>query len=186
MKPLDKRIWQRPLLACFLIASFLIFTRPAMAIRNAENQDVRALLSLASQQASALDYDADQMQSLLRNDVSWQTHGAMLASVKEHVNQLSRTMAKLQTERSEASTWQQRSIDRVMPLLRELSENTTAAIEHINANQNRPVSGYYSEYLDSNAENAHEMAQIISETIQYGHTRDKMEKLEDQLSSPRS
>jgi hypothetical protein len=95
-------------------------------------------------------------------------------------------MAKLQAERSEATTWQQKAIDRTVPLLRELSENSTAAIEHINSNQVRPVSGYYADYLDSNAENAHEIARIISETIQYGHTRDKLEKLEAQLSAPRS
>ena len=69
----------------------------------------------------------------------------------------------------------------MVPLLRELAENTTAAINHINKNQGRPVSGYYSDYLDENAETAHDLNRIISATIEYGHIRDKLEKLEDKI-----
>jgi len=169
-------------LAFMLLLTSLVLVNRAMAVQNAENQDVRDLLALAAQQSASLDYDADQMQSLLHNDVAWQTHATLLESVKEHVNQLSHTIAKLQAERSQASTWQQKGIDRVVPLLRELAENTNAAINHINKNQARPVSGYYSEYLDENAETAHDLNRIISATIEYGHTRDKLEKLEEQIS----
>jgi hypothetical protein len=177
---------RRPVLLAFmLLLTSLIIVNRAMAIQNAENQDVRDLLSLAAQQSASLDYDADQMQSLLHSDLSWQAHATLLASVKEHVNQLGRTIAKLQAERSQASTWQQKGIDRVLPLMRELAENTTAAINHLNKNQARPVSGYYSEYLDENAETAHELNRIISATIEYGHTRDKLEKLE-QVIQPSS
>ena len=169
------------LLVVVLLPTALIIVNRAMALRNAENQDVRDLLSLAAQQSASLDYDADQMQSLLHNDAAWQTHATLLESVKKHVNQLSRTTAKLQAERSEASVWQQKGIDRVVPLLRELAENTTAAINHLNKNKGRPVSGYYSDYLDENAETAHDLNRIISATIEYGHTRDKLERLEEQI-----
>jgi hypothetical protein len=169
------------MLALMLLATSLMIVNRAVALRNAENQGVRDLLSLAAQQSASLDYDADQMQSLLHSDAAWQTHATLLESVKVHVNQLSLTVAKLQAERSEASTWQQKGIDRVVPLLRELAENTTAAINHINKNQGRPVSGYYSEYLDENAETAHDLNRIISATIEYGHLRNKLEKLEEQI-----
>ncbi len=173
---------RRPvLLALMFLLTLPFMANRAMALQNAENQDVRALLSLAAQQSAALDYDADQMQGLLQNDASWQTQATLLTSVKEHVNQLGRTIAKLQAERSEASTWQQRGIDRLLPLLRELAENTTAAINHLNKNQGRPVSGNYAEYLDDNADMAHELNQVISATVQYGHTRTKLEKQEEQI-----
>jgi hypothetical protein len=170
-----------PLLWAFMLLTLPFMAKRAMAIQNAENQDVRNLLSLAAQQSAALDYDADQMQSLLRSDVSWQTHATLLATVKEHVNQLGHTIAKLEAERSEASTWQQKGVDRVLPLLRELAENTTAAINHLNKNQTRPVSGYYADYLDENAETAHDLNRIITATIEYGHIRGKLEKLEEQI-----
>ena len=72
-------------------------------------------------------------------------------------------------------------VDRVVPYLRELAENTTAAINHINNNQTRPVSGYYSDYLDENAETAHDLKRIITATIEYGHVRGKLDKLEEQI-----
>lgn len=172
---------RRQVLAFMLLAASLVIVNRAMALKNAENQNVRDLLSLAAQQSASLDYDADQMQSLLHSDAVWQTHATLLESVKGHVNQLSRTVAKLQAERSEASTWQQKGIDRVVPLLRELAENTTAAIYHINKNQTRPVSGYYADYLDENAETAHDLNRIITATIEYGHIRGKLEKLEEQI-----
>lgn len=168
------------LLALLLLPTYLMMANRAMGLQNAD-QDVRDLLSLAAQQSASLDYDADQMQSLLHNDVAWQTHASLLESVKEHVNQLSRTIAKLEAERSQASTWQQKGVDRVVPLLRELSENTTAAINHLDKNQARPVSGYYADYLDENAETAHDLNRIISATIEYGHMRNKLEKLEEQI-----
>ena len=172
----------RLMLLVFMFLAILPFmANQAMGLQNAENQDVRSLLSLAAQQSAALDYDADQMQGLLRSDVSWQTHATQLSAVKEHVNQLSRTIAKLQAQRGEASTWQQRGIDRLLPLLRELVENTTDAINHLNKNQIRPVSGNYAEYLDDNADMAHQLNQVISATVQYAHTRTKLEKLEEQI-----
>ena len=172
---------RRHVLALMLLPTSLMVVNRAMALKNAENQDVRDLLSLAAQQSAALDYDADQMQSLLHNDVAWQTHAILLQLVKGHVNQLSRTIAKLEAERSEASVWQQKGVDRVLPLLRELAENTTAAINHVNANQARPVSGYYADYLDENAETAHDLNRIITATIEYGHLRGKLEKYEEQI-----
>ena len=78
-----------------LLPPSLIIVNRAMALRNGENQDVRDLLSLAAKQSASLDYDADQMQSLLHSDVAWQTHATLLESVKGHVNQLSVTIDKL-------------------------------------------------------------------------------------------
>jgi ketosteroid isomerase-like protein len=158
-----------------------MMVRRAEALENAENQDVRGLLNKAADQASVLDYDADQMTGLLHSDVSWQTHATMLTAVKAHVNNLGQTIAKLQAERSQASTLQRQAIDRSVPLLRELASNTTDAIEHLNRNQIRPVSGDYPEYLDANADTAHELARLIETTVEYGHTRTKLERLQDEI-----
>ena len=64
-----------------------------------------------------LDYDADQMTGLSRSDMSWQAHATMLNEVKAHVNDLGKTIAKLEAERSQASPLQQQAIDRSAPLL---------------------------------------------------------------------
>ena len=166
-----------------LLSVFTCFmmVRRAEALENAENQDVRSLLNKASDQASVLHYDADQMTGLLHSDVSWQRHATMLNEVKAHVNDLGRTIAKLEAERSQASPLQRQAIDRSVPLLRELASNTTDAIEHLNKNQIRPVSGDYPEYLDANADTAHELSRLIDTTVEYGHSKTKLERLRDEI-----
>ena len=91
---------RRHMMAFMLLPVSLIIVNRAMALQNAENQDVRNLLLLAARQSASLDYDADQMQSLLHSDAVWQTHATLLDQVKGHVNQLSVTIAKLQAEQS--------------------------------------------------------------------------------------
>jgi hypothetical protein len=102
------------------------------------------------------------MTSLLHNDVSWESHAAMLSRIKDHVNNTGRIVAKLQEEREEASPWQQQAIDRMVPMLKEIAANTSAAIEHLNQNHERPGTPDYAEYLQQNADTSHELADMIS------------------------
>jgi hypothetical protein len=165
-----------------LVLVFLVTARRAEALENAENQDVRALLDKGADQASALDYDADQMTEFLHNPtLSWQIQADMLNQIKTHVNALGRTIAKLETERSQGNAVQQEAIDRAVPLLRELGKNTTEAIDHINRDQNHPVSGHYPEYLDANADTAHELNRLVQATVEYSHSKTKLNKLQQEI-----
>jgi hypothetical protein len=162
-----------------LISSPLI--ERVSAVKNAENADVQDLLYQAREEAVGLDRDADEMQTLVRSDFDWRTHADYLERVKEHINRLGAITQKLEAERDKASPWQQETIDRVVPLLRELATNTTNAINHLNQNQIRPVSGDYPTWLHENANTAHELATIISDTIEYGRARTRLQQLEEQL-----
>ena len=168
--------------ALVFVLAFLVTGRPAEALANAENQDVRALLNHAADQASVLDYDADQMTGYLHTPtLGWQVQANMLNQVREHVNALGKTIARLEAERSQGNTVQQQAIDRAIPLLRDLEKNTTDAIDHINRDQNRPVSGHYPEYLDANADTAHELNRLIQATVEYGHTKTKLDRLQQEV-----
>src|SRR4030088_3078291 len=153
----------------------------ATSQNNEENTVVTRLLADARDKAAVLSRDADEMEALTRSDVSWQTHAVMLTTIKEHVNDLARTIEKHNTSRSSASPWQQQAIDRVMPLMKDLAANTTAAINHLNENKLRPTTGSYPEYLKENAETAHELSDMISSFVRYGDTRARLEKLEQRL-----
>src|SRR5438045_899421 len=73
------------------------------------------------------------------------------------------------------------TIDRIVPLLKELAANTTAAINHVNQNRTRPTTPDYAEYLRANAETAHQLSDIISNFVQYGETRAKLNRLEQKI-----
>jgi DNA repair ATPase RecN len=154
--------------------------------RKAPNADVAAELDAAKAEAAELARDADEMTALIRNDVSWESHADALTRIKEHVNNMGKIVAKLESERDEASPWQQQAIDRMTPMLKEIADNTTAAIEHLNANHARPVSGNYKDYLEQNADTSHELADMVSSFEQYDRTRTRLERLQDKLESPSS
>jgi hypothetical protein len=159
----------------------------AWAIRNAENSDVQDLLYQAREEAVGLDNDADQMEVLVRSEVDWTTHADQLSLVASHVNRLAGIIDKLQSEREKGSPWQQDAIDRITPLLREVSSNTTTAIQYLNSNQAiRPAGRNYATWLRENAESAHELALLISDTIKYGQTKSRLEKLAGELSVNKS
>jgi hypothetical protein len=145
------------------------------------NAEVAAQLDAAKVEASELARDADDMTALVHNDTSWQSHADTLNRIADHVNNMGKILEKLQSERDEASPWQQQAIDRMVPLLKDIAANTTAAIEHLNKNQIRPVSGDYKDYLEQNADTAHELADTISAFDKYGRTRAKLEELQDKI-----
>jgi hypothetical protein len=163
------------------VSMLFLFSTPLSAQKQ-ENPEVTQLLADAREKAAELSRDADEMEALIRTDVSWQTHAAMLESVKEHVNQLGRIAAQLEQKRDQASPWQQQAIDRMLPVLKELAANTTAAINHLNENKNRPLqTSSYPQYLSENAQAAHNLADMISSFVKYGESRAKVEKLEQKL-----
>jgi hypothetical protein len=171
------------LAAVALMASILLLACPVLlAVESAEeNPRVTQLLSEAREKAAGLSRDADEMESLTRSEVSWQTHASMLETMKEDVNDMGKIVERLQASRGSASQWQRQAIDRMVPLLKELASNTTAAINHLNQERARPTTGEYADYLRQNAETARELSDMVSSFVQYDQTRAKLEKLEQKL-----
>jgi len=65
--------------------------------------------------------------------------------------------------------------------VRELATNTTAAINQLNQNITRPTTPDYAEYLRENADTARQLADSISNFVEYGQTRARMEQPEQKL-----
>src|ERR1700730_15026479 len=122
-----------------LIASMLFLFSTPLSAQKQENPEVTKLLADARDKAAELSRDADEMESLIGTDVSWQTHAVMLESVKEHVNQLGRIAAQLEQKRGAPTQWQLQAIDRMLPVVKELAANTSAAINHLIENKTRPL-----------------------------------------------
>src|SRR3979411_3534190 len=111
----------------------------ATSQNNEENTEVTRLLADARDKAAVLSRDADEMEALTRSDVSWQTHAAMLDTMKEDVNDLAKSVEKLNAARDSASSWQRQAIDRMMPLMKELASKTTPAINHLKEEPTPPT-----------------------------------------------
>jgi NTP pyrophosphatase (non-canonical NTP hydrolase) len=170
------------LLLAIAVFALTIFPPSARSVQHKPpSAEVSKQLDSAKQQAFELARDADEMTGLLNSDVSWQSHADVLNRIRDHVNNMGMIVEKLESERDEASPWQQQAIDRMVPLLKEIASNTTAAIEHLNQNHLRPVSQDYKDYIQQNADTAHELADMISSFERYDRTRTRLEKLQDKI-----
>ena len=146
----------------------LLFPLPVAAyIARPESQQLTQLLSDANDEARELAEDAEEMQTLILNDTNWVTHALMLAKVKGHVDNMALIIDKLSKTQTSGSELQEQAIKQMLPLVKELSANTTAAINYLNRNKARPVSDSYTQYLDKNAETARQLSSIITSLLEY-------------------
>jgi hypothetical protein len=160
----------------------LLFQGPLEAyVTRPENQQLTDLLSDASNEALELASDAAEMQTLTLNDTNWVTHALMLASVKGHVDNMALLIDKLTKAQKSGSELQEQAVEQMLPLVKELSANTTAAINYLNRNKARPISDSYTQYLNKNAETARQLSSIISSLLEYQKGMADIERLRSKL-----
>jgi hypothetical protein len=160
----------------------LLFRVPLEAnITRPESQQLTDLLSDASNEALELASDAAEMQSLISNDTNWVTHELMLAKVKERVDNMALIIEKLSKAQKSGSELQEQAVEQMLPLVKELSANTTAAINYLKRNKVRPISDSYTQYLNKNAETARQLSSIITSLLEYQKSMADIEKLRSRL-----
>lgn len=149
-----------------------------------DSEQVNQLLSDAKTQAFQLREDASTMETYTRSNVTWQSHAAAVSQMKEHINAAGRTLAKLDDARKTASPWQATAIDRIKPLLKEIATNTENVIAYINKNPARLSTNEYRDYIESNSDEASALAGLIADFVNYGNTKNRLERLTDKLELP--
>jgi hypothetical protein len=149
-----------------------------------DSEQVSKLLSGAKTMAYQLREDAATMESYTRIDMSWASHAETVTQIKEHINALARQEAKLKEARSMASPWQKTAIDRINPFLDELGGYTSAVIEHINGNHSAHTMAEYKDYLEANSDYASDLAAMISDFVDYGKAKQRMERMGGKLEVP--
>jgi hypothetical protein len=165
-------------------AGFFVFSAAINAATTPDSEQVSKLLSEAKTMAFQLKEDAVTMESFTRMNVSWESHAAAINQIKDHINELVRQEAKLKDAKSAGSRWQQTAIARITPFLDELTGYTYAVIEHINGEvKHTPTE--YKDYLEANADYATDLAAMIADFVDYGNTKDRMQRLADKLEIPK-
>jgi hypothetical protein len=165
-----------------LVVPLLLQLPVAASIARPESQQLAQLLSDANDEAHELAEDAEETQTLIFNDTNWVTHALMLAKVKGHVDNMALIIEKLRKTQNSGSELQEQAVEQMLPLVKELSANTTAAINYLNQNKARPVSDSYTRYLDKNAETARELSSMITSLLEYQKSMAEIEKLRSKLA----
>jgi len=169
----------------FLLAAFLFVVRPALAGGPAkDSDDVSKLLSQVKSEAIELQYDTSIMESFTRSNLAWESHSGKISQIKEHVNNLGKTLTKLNDARNTASPWQEQAIDRITPLMKDLAENVSATIRRLDENKNHLQNPEYKDYLLANHEMTTEVVNLVSDYVEYGKAKAKVERLAERLETP--
>ena len=149
-----------------------------------ENPQLKQLLADANDEAFELARDATNTQMLIRTDENWVDHALMLTKVKGHVDNLALIIEKLNKAQNSGSELQKQAVEQMLPLVKQLSANTTAAINYLKQSKTRPTSDTYTQYLEKNAETAHQLSSMISSLIDYEKSMTEIEKLRSKLGVP--
>jgi len=166
-----------------IVAGVLAASSTAWAATAGDSEQVTKLLSEAKTMAFQLKEDAAAMEGFTRMKVSWETNSAAINQIRDHVNALERQEAKLQEVKGEASPWQRAAIDRITPFLDELAGYTAAIIEHLNGDKKHTIDEY-NDYLEANADYASDLAAMIGDFVNYGVTKQRVERLGAKLEVP--
>lgn len=166
-----------------LAGGFVTSSTARAASATFDSEQVSKLLSEAKTTAFQLKEDAGIMESFTRMNVSWQSHAAAINQIKDHINALGQQAMKLKAARDTASPWQKAAIDRINPFLDELGGYTTAVIEHINGDKRHTLEEY-KDYLEANADYASDLAAMIGDFVDYGNSRQRVDRLGTKLEIP--
>ena len=177
------KIVRRQTIAALIVLLPLLFPLTVYATTD-ENPQLTKLLAEANDETFELARDATNTQMLIRTDENWVDHALMLTKVKGHVDNLALIIEKLNKAQNSGSELQKQAVEQMLPLVKQLSANTTAAINYLKQSKTRPVSDTYTRYLEKNAETAHQLSSIISSLIDYETGMTEIEKLRSKLEAP--
>jgi hypothetical protein len=168
-----------------ILATMVLFTfqSPLLAgVARSDSQELETLLEQASDEARELAFDAEDLQTLIVSDQNWLTHTLKLAKMKGHVENMALIVDKLAKTQRSGSELQEQAVERILPLVKELQDNTTAAMNYLNQNKDRPVSDAYKEYLEKNAETARQLSDMISALDDYEKSMTEINRIRSKLT----
>ena len=125
---------------------------PAVYGQSKDSAEVSGFFSEAKSEAVQLKHDAEELKSFTRSNLHWKTHAAKVEEIKQHVNKSGELLAKMQNARSTASPWQQQTIDRIEPMLKDIAATVETTIAHLSKQPQQLQTAPYKEYVDANAE----------------------------------
>lgn len=171
------------LLTC-AVAGIVGISPALKAADSPDSEAVTKLLADAKTQSYEISVDASTLDSFLLSNMDWRTHATELTRMKEDINKAAKTVTALVNSRSQASPWQATAIDRILPFMKEIASDTTAAIDYLNKNQSKLQMKEYKDYADANSNTSQELATLIAHFVDYGSHKSRYESLKKSLEIP--
>jgi len=167
-----------------MVAGIVCISPALKAADMPDSEAVTKLLGDAKTQSYEVSVDATTLSSYLLSNLDWRTHATELTRMKEDINKTAKTVTALVNAKSQASPWQATAIDRIVPFMREIASDTTAAIEYLNKNQSKLQMKEYKDYAEANSGTSQELATLIGHFVDYGNHKNRYDSLKKSLELP--
>jgi len=129
--------------------------------------------------ASEMCYHADILNSFTPNkQLSWQSHAEKLHALKDHVNEMGRSLEQLEAMRPMANGTQALAIEHARPHLAAVARNLTEAIELLNENRRNVYWGDYSEAVSDVYSHADALHGKLDAILDYEKAKGRLERME--------
>jgi hypothetical protein len=178
------KVVSRITLGLFLGALGFVVSTAYGAQTSKDSKEVSAILAEVKTEAIQLSHDADELKLFTHSTLAWESHARKVEQIRDHVNNAGKSLSKLNNARENGSPWQQQAIDRISPLLKELAVNVTSTIEHLSQKPVLLQTGLYADYVAANYELASNLAELVSDYVDYGRSKAKSEELATKLETP--
>lgn len=145
----------------------------------AEQEEINRLFQQISANAAIAGKHADQLESFTRvgSRLNQETHAAELMGAKHAVNAMGSDLWRLQELRPSALPWQQAVIGRIEPVMVDIADHATSAIEQLGGGRVPHPAGYREAVLNMYAA-AGQVRNIISVNLGYAEAREKLNRLD--------
>jgi hypothetical protein len=144
---------------------------------------INELLEEVRMEAAQLDVDAEALLFMDRSPLFRQAHMQQLNTIRTHINEIGKLEQRMQEERASGSAWQQRALDQVRPLLQQMADNLTQAIEHYNRTRHASHIGPYADYLQANADLASRLRAMVNDAVQYAKAKSEFDARSAKMAS---
>jgi hypothetical protein len=167
-------------MSALLVAGIAGMSPSLKAAKGADTLNpVLRLLSEAQTNSSQISVD---WKSCVRQPNSnWTRDAGEIARMKDDINAAAKTILSLNDFRNQASPSQAATIDQIVPVMEELADHATDAIEYLSGNQTRLTDKEYRKYLEANSDTSSRLAGLITQLVEFGNGRDKFENAKRML-----
>ncbi|KAA6460960.1 hypothetical protein DYQ86_11840 [Acidobacteria bacterium AB60] len=163
----------------------LLLLSPGLApAQNADSSDINQLLNEIKTHAVLAEDDAQTLDAYTRSNTSTESHADRLRQVKVHTNDLIEDFNRMKELRPFGSPWQQEAIDRIQPLLQQMSSHLRATLNYYKENRHLVQMPPYRSYIKSNRQYITRATRLISDFVAYGQARADMDALGKSLPLP--
>lgn len=164
------------------MAVLVIFALTAAASAELATQGHRQVaneLADLKRTASKMRDQADILNSFTpAKQLSWQSHTARLNAIKDHVNEMGRSLAELEAMKPMANQTQALAIEHARPHLVSVASNLTEAIELVNENRRNVYWGDYGEAVEAVYSHADALHTKLDTILKYEKDKMRMDNLE--------